>query len=305
MKNTVIKIAIFFFLCFSIVYAKEMLIEKNIKIEQQKLEKIYKNYINQTYPKKIEIFKKEQEVKENEAWQNIKNSENHKFFKVFINKYPNSKYITKAREKEKFYNQNNIFDKNGLQYKTVKSPYTNKFWLDRNLGASRVCVSSVDTQCFGDYFQWGRDSDGHEKQNSLTAFSRSVFSNPNHKKFIESNEEARGDWIMTQNDNLWQGANGANNPCPNRFKVPNRNELALEVKNILNSQNAFNNFLKLPSNGYRYYAKGTLNYQSVYTYLWSSSTQGKYSWYVHFLDSNTGWKDSKRALGFAVRCIKI
>jgi hypothetical protein len=55
---------------------------------------------------------------------------------------------------------------NGTSYGTVKSPYTGKIWLDRNLGASQVCDRNnsftdnndyVTSQqnCFGDYYQWG------------------------------------------------------------------------------------------------------------------------------------------------------
>jgi hypothetical protein len=32
----------------------------------------------------------------------------------------------------------------------------------KNLGASQVCDSSVDFKCFGYYYQWGRNDDGHE-----------------------------------------------------------------------------------------------------------------------------------------------
>jgi len=69
-----------------------------------------------------------------------------------------------------------IFNEN--TYKIVTSPITGKVWLDRNLGASMVCTQSRDDfaddasyvtsqeNCFGDYYQWGRLADGHEKANS-------------------------------------------------------------------------------------------------------------------------------------------
>ena len=39
----------------------------------------------------------------------------------------------------------------GLKYGIVKSPYTSKIWLDRNLGAKRVCQSFDDKKCYGVY----------------------------------------------------------------------------------------------------------------------------------------------------------
>ncbi|MEA2099219.1 MAG: FISUMP domain-containing protein, partial [Campylobacterota bacterium] len=42
----------------------------------------------------------------------------------------------------------------GYVYKVIKSPYTGQKWLDRNLGASRVCKSFDDKKCYGDYFNW-------------------------------------------------------------------------------------------------------------------------------------------------------
>lgn len=36
-------------------------------------------------------------------------------------------------------------------------------WMDRNLGASRVAISSADSLAYGDLYQWGRGTDGHEQ----------------------------------------------------------------------------------------------------------------------------------------------
>jgi len=40
----------------------------------------------------------------------------------------------------------------GLTYKTIKSQISNKIWLDRNLGAQRVCINKGDEKCRGAYF---------------------------------------------------------------------------------------------------------------------------------------------------------
>jgi len=43
---------------------------------------------------------------------------------------------------------------NGVAYDVVTSPYTSRVWLDRNLGATQVCTSFDDVDCYGDYYQW-------------------------------------------------------------------------------------------------------------------------------------------------------
>ena len=50
----------------------------------------------------------------------------------------------------------------------VTNPVTGRTWMDRNLGASRVAMSSTDTLAYGDLYQWGRRSDGHQCRNSPT-----------------------------------------------------------------------------------------------------------------------------------------
>jgi len=57
---------------------------------------------------------------------------------------------------------------------TVISPNTGKIWLDRNLGAARVCTNMTDTACYGDYYQFGRDVDGHEDSLSATTNIKSA-----------------------------------------------------------------------------------------------------------------------------------
>jgi len=65
---------------------------------------------------------------------------------------------------------------NGVGYNTVTSPHTGKVWLDRNLGATQVCTTtgSKNTSCFGDYYQWGRSTDGHERLSSETRNTRII-----------------------------------------------------------------------------------------------------------------------------------
>jgi len=41
-----------------------------------------------------------------------------------------------------------------IGYNTVASPYTNKTWLDRNVGASQACTAYNDSACYGHLLNW-------------------------------------------------------------------------------------------------------------------------------------------------------
>jgi uncharacterized protein (TIGR02145 family) len=90
-------------------------------------------------------------------------------------------------------------------------------WMDRNLGASQAATSLTDALAYGNLYQWGRGNDGHElRTNASTTSTLSTTDSPGHGDYILNS----GDWRSPSNDNLWQGVNGVNNPCPSGFRVP-------------------------------------------------------------------------------------
>jgi len=195
----------------------------------------------------------------------------------------------------------------GLIYGQTKSPYTGKIWLDRNIGAKRVCISLDDKDCYGDYFQWGRDADGHEKQNSKKTSNISSSSQPNHSKFITSNYNSKYNWMESKNSNLWQGKNAKNNPCPKGFRVPTIDELLVETikHGLTNSQKLYESFLRLPVAGNRKDTDGSLRYQNVDGYVWSSSKNGNYPYNLGFDGKYVNkYSNYSTAYGFSIRCLK-
>ena len=60
--------------------------------------------------------------------------------------------------------------------------------MDRNPGASQVATASNDGQAYGDLYQWGQLSDGHEKRKPGTTSSLSSSNIPEllitHKVFL-------------------------------------------------------------------------------------------------------------------------
>jgi uncharacterized protein (TIGR02145 family) len=109
----------------------------------------------------------------------------------------------------------------------VTNPSTGKVWMDRNLGASRAATSSTDEEAYGDLYQWGRAADGHQIRTSNTTSTLSNSDTPGHGNFILANYPPY-DWRSPQNDNLWQGVNGTNNPCPAGYRLPTEAELDAE-----------------------------------------------------------------------------
>jgi len=97
---------------------------------------------------------------------------------------------------------------------------TNQIWMDRNLGASRSAISMTDSEVYGDLYQWGRGTDGHEKRTSSTTMTLSTSDVPGHADFIRADGSiAAYDWRTPSNDNLWQGVSGPNNPLSCRLQV--------------------------------------------------------------------------------------
>ena len=199
---------------------------------------------------------------------------------------------------------------NGVTYSTVKSPFTEKIWLDRNLGASRVCTALDDIDCYGDYYQWGRNSDGHEKLDSNTTDIQATDINSAGTDFITSSAIYDYDWAQAvDGDGFLRAANWSKTDgtsvCPVGFRVPTITELLDETLNadVVNSVTAFENFLKLPSAGYRDREDASMKVEGDYVMVWSSSVTDVRSDYIYISDSaNTYYY--YRSSAHSVRCIE-
>ncbi len=125
-------------------------------------------------------------------------------------------------------------------------------FMDRNLGADPTAdpnPSSYDAETTasptgslnGDYFQWGRKADGHEKWNSPAAVGPVTVDHYGqvpatngayYGKFIWNAHEK--DWRSTHDDDLWEPSyHLTSNPCPNGFRIPTKTEWADVIKSIL------------------------------------------------------------------------
>ena len=179
-----------------------------------------------------------------------------------------------------------------------------KCWLDRNLGANRVAQSSTDAEAYGDLYQWGRLTDGHQNRTSGTTTTLSNGDVPGHGNFITVNSSPF-DWRSPQSNNLWQGVSGTNNPCPGGYRLPTDAEWEAERQSWSsnNAAGAFNSPLKLPIAGFRG-ADGWLYDVGVCGRYWSATVGGTLARYLYFDSSNAGMYYHYRANGYSVRCLK-
>lgn len=187
----------------------------------------------------------------------------------------------------------------------VTNPTTGKVWMDRNLGASITATSSTDAASYGDLYQWGRGADGHQCRTSSSTTTLSSADQPGHGDFIRSSISPF-DWRSPQNDNLWQGINGVNNPCPNDYRIPTSAELDAERLSwgSNNSTGAIASPLKWTLVGFRTYNNATLFDVGVYGNYWSSTINSTKSNFLNIYSSNASIFNSNRSNGYAVRCIK-
>ena len=176
-----------------------------------------------------------------------------------------------------------------------------RIWMDRNLGASQVATSSTDQAAYGDLYQWGRSTDGHQLRTSHTTTITSSTDDPGHADFILSSD----DWRVPHNNNLWQGVSGINNPCPAGFRLPTATELTTERVSWASndSEGAFGSPLKLVLAGFRFLRDGTEKVVGTEGSYWSSLTSTAY---VTHMSIGTGYAtmySEYRGDGPSVRCI--
>jgi len=193
----------------------------------------------------------------------------------------------------------------------VTNPTTGKIWMDRNLGATQVATSTTDVNSYGDLYQWGRLSDGHQCRISATTGTLSSSDVPINANFILA-PDSPYDWRNPQSTNLWQGVNGINNPCPTLYRIPTETEWNAEreswvqapVSSTNNATGAFASPLKLQMAGNRSYMYNSVNNVQSSGRYWSSTVSGTLKRYLYFSSGSAFMDYEFPASGHSVRCIK-
>lgn len=131
-------------------------------------------------------------------------------------------------------------------------------WLDRNLGATALPSHYADPKARGSYYQWGRNSDGHELETSAAAAMQVTGG-------VAANHFVTGyaNWITPEDNDLWQPASlKSNNPCPTSWRLPTSEELRNMFLTVLDRSNSISKFkmlkspLKIIGAGFRDYKAG-------------------------------------------------
>ncbi|MEO6315234.1 MAG: hypothetical protein ABIU63_08315 [Chitinophagaceae bacterium] len=181
-----------------------------------------------------------------------------------------------------------------------------------------------DEKAYGDLFQWGRWTDGHQYR--VPSNTRNAVASPNNPAGL--NKSGTNPFYYKGFDNWWSSGfttdswtaasaaevtstNGCD-PCKalgNGWHMPTRSEWEklLQVENITDENGAFMSHLKFPSTtGFRDIDNGILR-SNTYGGYWSSTPsplQTLAASAFNFDITNAGMADYYRAFGFSVRCVR-
>ncbi len=211
---------------------------------------------------------------------------------------------------------------NGTLYGCVTNETTKEVWIDRNLGAAQICTLFNDVGCYGDYYQWGREFDGHEDSMSGTTTTKSATidtTTTNNPLFIRKTGggSASFDWTSDYNAasktariTNWSKTDGTS-VCPVGFRVPTLAEFQAETATWTpqSTVGAFASTLKLPAaGGGRHYQSGGMQLVGTKGNYWIAENRDDNRGRVVKITaggvSNTNLTSLYMTWGISVRCIK-
>jgi hypothetical protein len=147
------------------------------------------------------------------------------------------------------------------------------------------------------------DNTGEQTTMTSTSTELSIQDSPGHAMFI-LNKNSPYDWRTPSNDNLWQGVNGTNNPCPEGWRIPTSEEFAAE--GISSIEDGYTK-LKLTLGGTRSGEFGHIVAIGADAYYWTSTLVDNDHSSARFVDYGEGYgfeSSTIRASGASCRCIK-
>jgi hypothetical protein len=190
----------------------------------------------------------------------------------------------------------------GITYTTVRLG-DGSVWLQQNLGSSRVATSADDALSYGDLYQWGRWTDGHEKRTPV--FSRTITANepnPNNPDGLIKQwgvnvnpyyyQNTLNWWYYTKvfQTDLWEAVspsvvdsiNGCD-PCKlllgTTWRLPTRAEYIGISNNssvtgiaVTNGETGFSSYLKISWAGRRDANSTSIFETENYAYLWAATS---------------------------------
>ena len=173
---------------------------------------------------------------------------------------------------------------NGISrvYGTVRAADGN-IWLQQNLGSAQIAQASNDAAAYGDLYQWGRSTDGHQLRNSQLETTPLAVNNPTGlttSSFITTSPRW---WEQGSSDDKWEASSPAEvsatnglNPCAvmlgQDWKIPTEQQWmdVKEAESITNITSAFESNLKLVAGGTRNNS-GDFDFVGARALYWSST----------------------------------
>lgn len=234
---------------------------------------------------------------------------------------------------------------------------TTQTWLDRNLGATEVAHSKGSTKSFGYLYQWSRKGDGHEIVNWISWNKGELVNGLASKDSRVSNRQEAGhnqfiplsvapyDWASdaeTDKSGLWGGryskwpegnyhapledATMVNNPCPEGYRLPTRDEMLAMASSMVGEQLKIKtthkiskvndilaeSVLHLPSSGNieEKTSDGKTSYSGTRGIYWTNLSGGvlgeqyNMAYRLYFDGSQIKIDEWHRGMGYSVRCIR-
>lgn len=200
-----------------------------------------------------------------------------------------------------------------------------------NLGADESADPfSPSWKLNGAYIQWGKRGPTTNWATAVSDGTLGFAAAPTGPGADEANDAAVANWsASTAVNGAWNvtelsAVKTANDPCPNGYRVPTRNEwLSIYSTSPINTQNNWsnvgtfsysitnyssgknvNNSLYLPTSGFRVGSTGLLVWRGVEGEYWSSTVNGDQAAIIVFTNNLINPEFlSTRLLGFSVRCI--
>lgn len=217
---------------------------------------------------------------------------------------------------------------------TLRDFGTHNLGADTNLDPKTYVEGNADGSggTLGYIYQWGRQTDGHERRNSATSILDGPFTAPLVDTFIKS---GGSNWLSPNDNTLWGGTTkGPKDPCPDGFRVPTRQEY-LNLFRVPNNTQTWNGtnplvapnqnswtfiaanrgymvgpLLFLPAAGYRNQAGGLYSVSLDGNYWLSTSRAGNAAQANTIFFNQNGFLDlreanarSNKIQGNSVRCI--
>ena len=198
-----------------------------------------------------------------------------------------------------------------LELPAIEKDGKKYYFLDRNLGARAAYETGdgpTDMQEAGWVFQWGRNADGHQlwssKVKAITA-PIDVYPIPEEYVGFYLSNKSSYDWIGKITEppytTLWDNSpsGGINNPCPEGYRVPTRDELKILFENKDKLKVVNPGIFRAASDG----TKRTGN--ACYWSCEVNQTKGKVSAYQYVIPTAAVAENSSSGQGNFIRAVRV